>query len=452
MRELKIGTSWVRGVVGEALTPELVVDFGCAFGTWTQGTPVVIGRDSRRSSTMFRSAVVAGLLSPGCEVFDLGVCPTPLVSFAVREWGCGGGISITGSHNNYRWNALKFIGPDGTPLNPVRSRELFDIYHGSTFLTASRDSLPSVCSGPAVLDRYVQNLLNPLHVDIIRKQQFKLAVDFCNGACLSVAECFLEALGCQLKALNEDSSNEFAHSPAPTKENMGQLSHFVRKLDVDLGAAINVDGDRVAFVTKEGVPLSSEVTLPLVARNRLQRRPSLVVTNLSTSRMIDVVAAERGQEVLRTAVGESHVVDRGFDEGATIVGEGSGGVAALPITPTFDGLLSLGLVLETMALTGKTLSELTSDLPHFHMRKGTVRCLPVQAYRALDGLRRVYSGIPADLTDGIRIDWEDAWLHIRSSSTEPVLRIIVEAEEGERAESIFDEAMSKTVALVKESQ
>jgi phosphomannomutase len=127
MRELKIGTSWVRGIVGEALTPELIVDFACAFGTWVEGTPVVIGRDSRGSSNMFRSAVVAGLLSPGCEVIDLGVCPTPLVSFAVREWGCGGGISITGSHNNYRWNALKFIGPDGTPLNPVRSRELFDI-------------------------------------------------------------------------------------------------------------------------------------------------------------------------------------------------------------------------------------------------------------------------------------------------------------------------------------
>ena len=449
MRELKIGTSWVRGVVGEALTPELVVDFACAFGTWAEGTPVVIGRDSRRSSTMFRSAVVAGLLSPGCEIADLGVCPTPLVSFAVREWGCGGGISITGSHNNYRWNALKFIGPDGTPLNPVRSRELLDIYHGSTFLTASRDDLPSVVTELEIADRYVEHLLTFLHVDIIRKQRFSLAIDFCNGACLSVAKRFFGELGCDLEALNDDPTSEFAHSPAPTKENMSQLSAFVRSLDVDLGAAVNVDGDRVAFVTEKGIPLSEEVTLPLVARNRLARRPRPVVTNLSTSRMIDVVAGELGQTVLRTAVGESHVIDRGFDEGATIVGEGSGGVAALPVTSTFDGLLALGLVLETMALKGKTLTELASDLPHFNMRKGAVRCLPVQAYRSLEVLRHHYSGFTADLTDGLRIDWDDAWLHIRASSTEPVLRIIAEAEAEERAASIFNEAMTKTKELVQ---
>jgi phosphomannomutase len=230
---------------------------------------------------------------------------------------------------------------------------------------------------------------------------------------------------------------------------MSQLSAFVRSLDVDLAAAVNVDGDRVAFVTEKGIPLSEEVTLPLVARNRLARRPRPVVTNLSTSRMIDVVAGELGQIVLRTAVGESHVIDRGFDEGATIVGEGSGGVAALPVTSTFDGLLALGLVLETMALKGKTLTELASDLPHFNMRKGAVRCLPVQAYRALDALRHSYSGFTADLTDGLRIDWDDAWLHIRASSTEPVLRIIAEAEGEESAASIFNEAMTKTKELVQ---
>ncbi len=449
MRELKIGTSWVRGIVGEALTPELVVDFACAFGTWSEGSPVVIGRDSRRSSTMFRSAAVAGLLSPGCEIFDLGVCPTPLVSFAVREWGCGGGISITGSHNNYRWNALKFIGPDGTPLNPVRSRELFDIYHSSTFLAVARDDLPSVVTDLEIEDRYVEHLLTFLNVDVIRAREFRLAIDFCNGACLSVARRFYGALGCVLHTLNEDPSAEFAHPPAPTRENMSQLSTFVRSLDVDAGVAFNVDGDRAAFVTEEGVPLSAEMTLPLVARNRLDRRPGLVVTNLSTSRMIEVVAAEAGQGVLRTAVGESHVIDRGFDEGASIAGEGSGGVAALPVTSTFDGLLTLGLLLETMALEEKTLTELAGDLPCLKMRKGIVRCLPFQAYRALDVLRRDYADDGPDLTDGLRIDWEDAWLHIRASSTEPVLRVIVEAEDEGRADSIFDESMSKTRKLVE---
>jgi len=449
MHELKIGTSWVRGIVGETLTPELVVDFACAFGSWAEGAPVVIGRDSRPSSTMFRSAVVAGLLSPGCEIVDLGLCPTPMVSFAVREWGCGGGIAITGSHNSYRWNALKFIGPDGTPLNPVRSRELFDIYHGSTFLTASRDRLPSVATDWEIADRYVEHLLNCLDVDRIRKQNFRLAVDFCNGACFSVTRRFLEELGCELHSLNHDSNSKFAHAPSPTRENMSQLSTFVGSLDVDLGAAINVDGDRVAFVTEKGIPLSSEVTLPLAARNRLARRPGPVVTNLSTSRMIDAVAREAGQKVLRTPVGESHVIDRGFDEGATIVGEGSGGVAALPVASTFDGVLTVGLVLESMALQGKTLTRLASDLVSFDMRKGAVRCHPVQAYRTLESLRRYYSPRSPDLTDGLRIDWDDAWIHIRASSTEPVLRIIVEAGGEKRAKTIFDEAMSKARELMQ---
>jgi phosphomannomutase len=159
--------------------------------------------------------------------------------------------------------------------------------------------------------------------------------------------------------------------------------------------------------------------------------------------MIDVVAKEEGQTVIRTPVGESHVIDRGYDEGATIAGEGSGGVAALPITSTFDGLLTVGMVLESMAQTERTLTQLASTLPHFPMRKGTLRCLPVQGYRALDELRRTYSNQPTDLTDGLRIDWNDSWLHIRVSCTEPVLRIIAEANDEFQVTSLFEEAMSK---------
>ena len=449
MNELKIGTSWVRGVVGQALTPERVVDFACAFGTLAEGKPVVIGRDSRRSSEMFRSAVIAGLLSPGCEVLDLGLCPTPLVSFSVREWGCAGGISITGGHNAERWNALKFIGPDGTPLNPVRSQELFDIYHASSFLTAGRDDLGSSVTECSAAERYVEHLLTCLDVGAIREKKFRIALDFCNGVCLPVAQCFFEALGCDLHLLNEKPAGEFAHPPAPNVAHMSQLSAFVKGLEVDLGAALNVDGDRVAFVSAEGKAMSEEITLALAVMNRLDRRPGPVVTNLSTSRMIDAVAERHRQPVLRTAVGESHVIDLGFDEGATIVGEGSGGVAALPVVSSFDGILTLGLLLETMATSGSTLEELVHDLPRFYMKKGVVRCLPVQGYRTLEGLRQLYSGNSANYTDGLRIDWDDAWLHIRVSSTEPLLRIVVEAEDRERRQTIFDEAMTRTKELVQ---
>jgi phosphomannomutase len=172
MRELKIGTSWVRGVVGEALNPELVVDFACAFGTWGDGGPVVIGRDTRSSSPMLRSAVVSGLLSTGCEVIDLGICPSPLVSFAVRDLGAAGGICITGSHNDARWNALKFVGPDGVLLNAVKSEELLDIYHAAGFLTASWEELRPVTEAPDVVDRYEEQILASLDAEAIRARRF----------------------------------------------------------------------------------------------------------------------------------------------------------------------------------------------------------------------------------------------------------------------------------------
>jgi len=441
--ELKIGTSWVRGVVGEALTPELIVNFACAFGTWAGGGPVVIGRDPRRSSQMLRSAVVSGLLSPGCEVIDLGVAPTPLISFAVRELGAAGGLSITGSHNDARWNALKFIGPDGTLLNAVKSEELLDIYHAAAFSSAPRDRIRPVAPAPGVIDRYLEHLLASLHTEPIRARRFRVAVDFANGSCAEVAVRFLGELGCVLLPLNAEPRSQFAHPPAPTPANMGQLVRFLAERKADLGAAVNIDGDRVAFVTADGVPLSEECTLPLAAWNRLARRPGPIVTNLSTSRRIDQVAASHGQTVIRTTVGEGHVVDRGLEEGAVLAGEGSGGVGPLPTTMTFDALLTLGMVLESMATTGLSPGEVAARLPRLVMRKGEVSCPPDQVYRLIETYRGAFAAEAPDVTDGVRVEWDDAWLHVRASNTEPLLRVIVEAETEARADALFSDAMAR---------
>ena len=442
MKELKIGTSWVRGVVGDALTPELIVNFACAFGTWCDGGVVVVGRDTRRSSATLRAAAVSGLLSTGCEVIDMGVCPSPVLSFAVREFGAGGGLSITGSHNDARWNALKFIGPDGALLNAAKSEEVIDIYHGSTFLLATWDRIRPVAAERGVVDRYLEHLLAALDVDVIRPHGFRVAVDFCNGAGADIAARLLGDLGCMLLPVNEDPSGEFAHPPAPSVANMRQLAAIMRWLQADVGAAVNVDGDRIGFVTSEGVALSEEYTLPLAAGTRLKRRPGPVTTNLSTSRMIDVVAAAHGQRVIRTAVGESHVIDQGLAEAAVLAGEGSGGVAALPSTMTFDALLTLGFVLEQMASEGKTLTQLAERLPYYVMRKRQMACPPSLVYKILDRFRVRYADQSPDCTDGVRVAWPDAWMHVRASNTEPLLRVIVEAETPGRADSIVEEAMT----------
>lgn len=442
LRQLKIGTSWLRGVVGEALTPELVVDFACAFGTWCDGGTVVVGRDTRASSPLLRAAVVSGLMSCGCEVVDLGVCSTPLVSFAVRERGAAGGISITGSHNSARWNALKFLGPDGALLNAVLSEELLDIYHASAFIQAGWQNLRKIVSAPGVLDRYLDHLVAGLNVERIRAREYRVAIDLCNGACGSAATAFLTRLGCRVFPLNEEPSGEFAHAPAPSPANMRQLAALMRCLGADLGAAINIDGDRIGFVTNEGVPLSEEYALPLAARNVLAKEPGPIVTTYSTSSMIDAIAREYGQDVIRTSVGEGYVMDRAFAEGAVIAGEGSGGIAFPRITPTFDALATLGVVLEEMARTGKSVAELAAMLPARAMRKGELGAPPDVVYRVVEGFRKKYAALGPNTADGVRIDWPGAWLHVRASNTEPLLRVITEADTAERAEELFEEAMT----------
>jgi phosphomannomutase len=451
MAELKISASWVRGVVGDGLTPELAVNFACAFGTWLEGGPVAVGRDARFSSPMLHAAVAAGLMSTGCEIVDLGICSTPLVSFAVREFGCAGGISITGSHNDSHWNALKFLGPDGVLLNAIKGEEFLDIYHASAFRAVAPGPAARLraCEAPAA--RYLDHLLAGLDVESMRRRGFRVAADFCNGTCAEIMGRFLTALGATLSPLNPDPRGSFAHSPAPTPANMGALARLTVEEQADLGAAVNIDGDRVAFVTADGTALSEEHTLPLAALGRLARRPGPVVTNFSSSRMIEALALPLGLAVVRAPVGESHVMERGLEENAVLAGEGSGGVTPLPGGMTFDALPTLAIVLETMVAEDTTLADLSARLPRFEMRKGALPCRPDQAYRALDCLRSRWEGLAPDCTDGIRLEWNDAWTHVRVSSTEPLVRVIVEAESRERAESLFRETVSVTQEAILRS-
>jgi phosphomannomutase len=440
VRELKIGAFGIRGVVGDALTPELIVNFACAFGTWCGAGPVVIGRDTRRSSAAFRSAVVSGLLATGCRVIDLGVTPSPLLSFAIRELGASGGIAVTGSHNDASWNALKFFGPDGALLNAAKNGELLDVYHGAAYNLATCDRLLPVETAPDVEDRYLDQLESALDVDPIRDRGFRVAVDFNNGGYGRVASRFLGRLGCTLLPVNAEPTGDFAHPPAPTAANMGQLAALARRLHADLGAALNVDGDRVGFVTADGDALSEEYSLPLAATARLRRRPGPLVTSYSTSGMVEAIARVHGQRVVRGPVGESQIVDLGLAEGAVIAGEGSGGVAVLPLNVAYDGLLTLGLVLEEMATSDRTLAVLAAGLPSLFMRKCELPCPPNLVYRVLDRFRSHHAGDDPDCADGVRLVWGDSWLHVRASGTEPLLRIIAESPDQERADTLVDEA------------
>ncbi len=440
LRELKIGASGVRGVVGDALTPELIVNFACAFGTWCGGGAVVIGRDTRRSSPAFRAAVVSGLLSTGCRVIDLGVAPSPLISFAIRELGASGGLAVTGSHNDAEWNALKFFGPDGALLNAAKNEELLDVYHGASFSLAAWDRLTPVEPAPGIEDRYLQHVSSLLDTDAIRQRRLHVAVDFTNGSCGVLGSRFLESLGCTLLPVNAEPTGEFAHPPAPTAKNMRQIATLTRAVGADLGAALNVDGDRVGYVTADGRPLSEEYSLPLTAIPRLRHRPGPVVTSFSTSGMVATLARACGQRLVRGPVGESQVIDLGLAEGAVLAGEGSGGVAVLPHSVAYDGLLALGLVLEEIAVSDRTLADLAASLPQLFMRKRELPCPPNLVFKVIERFRRRHSKDAPDCTDGVRLTWDDAWLHVRASATEPLLRIIAEAPDQARAEALVEDA------------
>jgi phosphomannomutase len=437
--------SSVRGVVGEALTPALVVNFAAAFGTWCGGGAVVIGRDTRGSSSMLRAATISGLLATGCEVIDLGLASTPLVSFAARELGAQGGLSITGSHNDAEWNALKFLGGGGALLDAVENEELLDIYHTSDFRWASWDGVRPVASDGEVLARYHDHLLAALDVEAIRRRRFKVAADFCNGPLAALARPYLEALGCQLFAINDEPNGRFAHPPAPSAANLAAVAAEVRRASADLGVGLNVDGDRIGFATAAGTALSEEHGLPLAAAARLRRRPGPVVTNLSTSSMVERVVGASGQRVLRTAVGESAVVARGLVEGAVLAGEGNGGVAVLPTSMTFDALLTFGLVLEEMAVRECSLEALVARLPRLAMRKHELPCPPNVVHRVLDAFRTRYTEMNPDFSDGVRVTWPEAWLHVRTSNTEPLLRIIAEAATPDLCDARFEEALALAV-------
>jgi len=305
----RIGTSWVRGIVGEGLTSEIAVRFGCAFGSWADGDTVVLGMDSRNSSPMLKSAVISGLMYAGCRIMELDLCSTPLVSFAVRELGASGGISISGSHNDSRWNALKFIGPDGVLLGTDKSEELLDIYHASDFTPDPEGRFNREIVPIDLTSEYLFHLAAFVDSEKIRSRGFTVAVDFRYGTCGETARELMRRLGCRLVELHPEPAMPESYAPAPGS-NMAELSRLVQESGADLGAAINVDGDRISFVTETGRILSEEITLPLAAINRLARRSGPIVTNYSTSNVIDWLAARHDTEVIRTQVGEAHVMNR----------------------------------------------------------------------------------------------------------------------------------------------
>jgi phosphomannomutase len=447
---LKISISGVRGVVGDSLTPSLLVRFAQAFGTYAGPGTVCIGRDTRTSGEMVRQAVVAGLLSSGCRVVDLEVCPVPTVQLLVREQRARGGIAITASHNPAEWNALKFINSAGLFLTNAQARQLLDIYHQGEYRKVAGTEMRGVEPSPGAIDLHVRAILDALGpVPRVAGRRLRVAVDSCNGAGSVVAPRLLEALGVEVFAINVTPDGTFPRGAEPVEENLGALCAAVREHGCDVGFAQDMDADRLAVVDERGAAVGEEYTLVLAARYVLGRERGPLVANLSTTSALDAVGRQFDCPVYRSKIGEANVAEEMTRRGAVVGGEGNGGVMYPRINFARDSLVGMALVLHLLAETGRPVSELLAELPRSYMVKEKLACRSDRIRVALAAVRDAYAARPLDLRDGVKVTTPDGWFLVRGSNTEPIIRIVAEAETEARARGMVEEVSALVSACLE---
>lgn len=440
MKPLKIGITGVRGIVGETFTPELAVEFSEAFGTYLNRGRILVCRDTRPSGPMIRSAVIAGLLAAGCEVVDLGICPTPSMQLAVKWFAADGGIAITAGHNPWQWNALKFVRQDGLYLNATQGEELLDIFHQGEFAKATWDTIKQTVETANPIEEHVKVLNETFAGEAIRSQKLTVAVDCCNGACSFLSPKWLSTLGCEVLAVNDDPSAPFPHAPEPKPETMAQLCAVVKAGRAAIGFAHDADGERLGIVTDLGEPLSEEMTLAIATDIRLRQKKGVVVTNVSTSAAIDLIAARLDGSVVRTPVGQAYISEGLIEYDGVLGGEGSGGITVPEVHLTHDSAAAIGLILEYLVQSGERISDVVQRLPRLTTLKHNVAVAPHRLYSVLKEFRATLEqeGIEVDATDGIKVLLPNGWVHVRASNTESMIRIIVEAEEKPAARELLD--------------
>jgi phosphomannomutase len=445
MEALMIGVSGMRGTIAGTLTPAVVTRMASAFAVWLHEGPgplngrahrVVFGRDSRPSGNWVQDAASAALIAAGIELIDLDVVSTPGVAMMLKHLGADAGLIATASHNPIEWNGLKFLNRDAVappPLDAAAIRKLYD--EGRTRLASVHELIPPQRNGETHA-LHVRRVLE--HVDGlgISSKRFKVVLDSVNGAgCVSSAT-MLNKLGCQLIHLNGIPNGKFAHQPEPTETNLTGLADEVRRQKAHVGFAQDPDADRLAIVDENGTYIGEEYSLALAARLILSKKKgAAAVTNLSSSRMLDDIAAKYDGRVIRTAVGEANVIQAMLDNGAVIGGEGNGGVIDPRIVPGRDSLVGIAYVLQLMTATGKSISQLVKELPRYQIVKTKFECRREDANRAVEAIKSRFASERIDTQDGIRIDWDDSWVHARPSNTEPIMRIIAEAPTRDAAES-----------------
>jgi phosphomannomutase len=444
-----ISISGVRGVIGKGLTPEVVLAFAQAYGTYCQGGRVVLGRDSRVSGPMLQHAVTAGLMVVGCEVVDIGIAPTPTTKIAVEKLHAAGGLVITASHNPVMWNGLKMLAGDGLFLDEEQGKQVLAIRDAGAAKIHNWDGLGNATAYDKAIDDHLAAIYALPFIDAekIRRARFRVAADCVNGAGGVILKKLLEHLGCEFVLLNEAPTGRFTHNPEPLPENLAELCEAVKKHRAHIGLALDPDADRLALVSEKGAPLGEEYTLALAAAFLLPKRKGKVVVNLSTSMVIDDIAAKHGCTVERTKVGEIHVAKHMRKVAAVIGGEGNGGVILPDVHLGRDAMVGVAMMLQQLADFGGPLSELHASLPQYVMRRRKVELAGgLDPKQVLHKIAQKYQRQKLDANDGIKILRDESWVQVRASNTEPILRIMAEAQSAAIAEKYCEELVAAVEA------
>jgi phosphomannomutase len=437
---LKIGVSGVRGVVPEFLTPSLTLHFAQAFGTYVGRGRVVVGRDTRLSGPMLQHAVNCGLLAAGCDVVDVGILPTPTIQIYVEHISARGGIGLTASHNPPEYNALKLFNKEGQFFNQYERNELIDLYHQSDFTQATNAEIGYVTTDPGLAKAiHIDRVLAKVDVERIRRRHFRVALDAVNGAGSVMTPGFLvDSLNCRLDAIAIDPTKVFPRIAEPRPDTLGELAALVLKTGAEVGFAQDPDADRLAIVDENGRVLDNDDVLALAVQRALAVVPGPVVVNLTTSSAIDDIALAFGRKVYRTPVGEANVVETMQAVKAAIGGEGSAGGVIFPAVQLCrDSFTAMAFLLDLMAESGKTVSELVAALPQYVRKSGKVAFAHGRLGGLMQALEEGFPEAEADRSDGLKLLWPDRWVHVRASNTEPILRVFVEAKTEEAAEKLY---------------
>jgi phosphomannomutase len=436
--QLITSVSGIRGIVGETLTPSVAVDAGCAFASFAGRGTIIVGRDSRVSGEMIKSAVISGLLACGCDVVDIGICTTPTTALTVAHRKAAGGIMITASHNPAPWNGIKFFSADAVaPPKPI-VEPILDRFRDRDFALVPATEVGSMTCDDTATAHHVNTVLGTVDADAIRARRFKVVLDSVNGGGGPAGRQLLDALGCEVTHVNGEPTGRFAHTPEPIAENLTDLCDQTRNAGAAIGFAQDPDADRLAIVDENGRYIGEEYTLVLAAWQTFATRPGPACANLSTSRMIDDVAARfEGCPVHRSKVGEANVADVMKAQHCVVGGEGNGGVIDPRVVYVRDSLVAMALVLQLMTSQSRPISALVDDIPRYASIKQKFECNPQRTAAVLAAVREAFQQERISDVDGIRIDWDRGWVHVRGSNTEPIMRVVCEAADTNTGEALI---------------